>query len=137
PPPTTRRPRPPAPLLHVRVLAPLVQPGAAAPVAVSYVEDALVQAVVQVPGQRPRTLVATTDSQGSVTLGIPVPRHVPLRRGRAVASLAVHAASGPWHRLATRAVLVRSGATWHLTASYTPRTAVRVLVTVPGGRPVR
>src|SRR5205823_4314855 len=27
--------------------------------------------------------------------------------------------------------------TWHITGSYTPRTAVRVLVTVPGMRPVR
>jgi hypothetical protein len=104
---------------------------------VSYVEDAVVQAVVHVPGRRARSLVATTDSHGDVTLVVPVPRHVPLRRGRAVASLVVRAASGPWHRLATRTVLVRPGAPWHITGSYTPRTLLRVLVTVPGMRPVR
>jgi hypothetical protein len=121
----------------VRALSPLVQPGTAAPVAVSYVADALVQAVVQVPGQPPVALVATTNSHGDVTLSVPVPRHVPLRRGRAVASLVVRAASGPWHRLATRVVLVRSGAPWLITGSYTPRTLLRVQVTFPGVRPVR
>jgi hypothetical protein len=121
----------------VRVLSPLVQPGADAPVAVSYVEDALVQAVVHVPGQHPVTLVNTTDSHGYATLVVRVPRHVPLRRGHAVASLVVRATSGLWYRLATRALMVRPGATWHIAGSYTPRTPVRVLVTFPGVRPVR
>jgi hypothetical protein len=104
---------------------------------VSYVEGALVQAVVHVPGQRPGSLFATTDSHGYVALVVPVPRHVPLRRGRTVAYLMVRAASGPWHSLATRAVMVHSGAIKHITGSYTPRTPVRVLVTIPGVRPVR
>ena len=103
----------------------------------SYVEDALVQAVVQVPGQDPVTLVNTTDSHGYVTLVVRVPRHVPLRRGRAVASLVVRATSGLWHSLATRALMVHPGATWPIAGSYTPRTPVRVLVAFPGVRPVR
>src|SRR5207244_11176596 len=74
---------------------------------------------------------------GYVTLIVRVPRHVPLRRGRAVAYLAVRATSGPWHSLATRAVLVRSGATMHISVSYAPQTPVRALVTFPGVRPVR
>ena len=131
PPPST------APPLHVRVLSPLVQPGADAPVAVSYVEDALVQAVVHMPGQDPVTLVDTTDSHGYVTLVVRVPRHVPLRRGHAVADLVVRATSGRWYRLATRTLLVHPGATWPIAGSYTPRTPVRVLVTFPGVRPVR
>src|SRR5919199_191656 len=131
PPPST------APPLHVRVLSPLVQPGADAPVAVSYVNDALVQAVVQVPGQRPVTLVNTTDSHGYVTLVVRMPRHVPLHRGHAVADLVVRATSGRWYRLATRALMVHPGATWPIAGSYTPRTPVRVLVTFPGVRPVR
>jgi hypothetical protein len=121
----------------VRVLSPLVQPGAEAPVAVSYVADALVQAVVQVPGQHPVTLINMTDSHGYVTLVVRVPGHVPLRRGHAAASLVVRATSGLWHSLATRTLLVRPGTTWHIAGSYTPRTPVRVLVTFPGVRPVR
>jgi hypothetical protein len=121
----------------VGVLSPLVQPGADAAVAVSYVEDALVQAVVHVPGQQAVTLVNTTDSQGYVTLVVRVPHHVPLRRGHAVAYLVVRATSGLWYSLATRALMVHPGATWHIAGSYTPRTPVRVLVTFPGVRPVR
>jgi hypothetical protein len=119
------------------VLSPLVQPGAAAPVAVSYVKDALVQAVVHVPGQHPVALVNTTDSHGYTTLVVQVPRHVPLRRGHAVASLVVRATSGLWYRLATRALMVRPGASWHIAGSFTPHTPVRVRVTFPGVRPVR
>jgi hypothetical protein len=130
-------PRPTAPPLHVRVLSPLVQPGADASIAVSYVEGALVQAVVQVPGQQPVTLVDTTDSHGYVTLVVRVPHHMPLRRGRAVAYLVVRATSGSWYSVATRALMVHAGATWHIAGSYTPRTPVRVLVTFPGVRSVR
>jgi hypothetical protein len=54
-----------------------------------------------------------------------------------VASLVVRATSGLWYSLATRALLVHPGATWHIAGSYTPRTPVRVLVTFPGVRPVR
>jgi hypothetical protein len=121
----------------VGVLSPLVQPGAAAPIAVSYLKDALVQAVVHVPGQPPVTLVNTTDSHGDVTLVVRVPRHVPLRRGRAVAYLVVRATSGLWYSLATRARMVQPGATWHIAGSYTPLTPLRVHVTFPGVRPVR
>jgi hypothetical protein len=119
------------------VLSPLVQPGADAPVAVSYVKDALVQAVVHVPGQHPVTLANTTDSHGHVTLVVRVPHHVPLRRGHAVAYLVVRATSGLWYSLATRARMVQPGATWHIAGSYTPRTPLRVRVTFPGVRPVR
>jgi hypothetical protein len=104
---------------------------------VSYVADALVHAVVHVPGQPAVTLVNTTDSQGYVTLVVRVPRHVPLRRGHAVAYLVVRATSGLWYSLATRARLVQPGATWHIAGSYTPRTPLRVLVSFPGVRPVR
>jgi hypothetical protein len=121
----------------VRVLSPLVQPGADAPVAVSYVADALVQAVVHVPGQHPVALVETTSSHGYVTLVVRVPRQVPLRRGRAVAYVVVRATSGRWHSVATRILMVRRGATWHIAGSYMPRTPVRVRVTFPGVRPVR
>jgi hypothetical protein len=123
--------------LQVRVLSPLLEPGTDAPVAVSYVRDALVQAVVHVPGQPAVTLLNTTDRHGYATLVVRVPRHVPLRRGHAVASLVVRAASGLWYSLGTRALLVRPGATWHIAGSYTPLTPVRVLVTFPGARPVR
>jgi hypothetical protein len=121
----------------VRVLSPLVRPGVDASVAVSYVEDALVQAVVHVPGQDPVTLVNTTDSHGYVTLVVRVPRHVPLRRGHAVASLVVRATSGLWYNLTTRARMVQPGATWHIAGTYTPHTPLRVRVTFPGVRPVR
>ena len=119
------------------MLSPLVQPGADAPVAVSYVKDALVQAVAHVPGQPAVTLLNTTDSHGNVTLVVRVPHRVPLRRGHAVASLVVRATSGLWYSLATRALMVHPGATWHIAGSYTPLTPVRVLVTFPGVRPRR
>ena len=131
PPPST------APPLHVRVLSPLVRPGADAPIAVSYVEDAVIKAVVHVPGQHPVTLVSTTDSHGYVTLVVRVPRHVPLRRGRAVAYIVVRATSGLWHSLATRTLMVQPGTTWHIAGTYTPHTRVRVRVTFPGVRPVQ
>jgi hypothetical protein len=123
--------------LQVRVLSPLVQPGADAPVAVSYVKDALVQAVVHVPGQPAVRLLNTTDSHGHVTLVVRVPHRVPLRRGRAVATLVVRATSGLWYSLGTRALTVHPGATWQIAGSYTPLTPVRVLVTFPGVRPLR
>jgi hypothetical protein len=123
--------------LQVRVLSPLLEPGTDAPVAVSYVRDALVQAVVHVPGQPAVTLLNTTDRHGYATLVVRVPRHVPLRRGHAVASLVVRAASGLWYSLGTRALLVRPGATWHIAGSYTPHTPLRVVVTFPGVHPVR
>ena len=48
-----------------------------------------------------------------------------LRRGHAVAYLVVRATSGLWYSLATRALMVHPGATWHIAGSYPPRTPVR------------
>jgi hypothetical protein len=114
-----------------------VQPGGIARVAVSYVEDALVQVSVHFPQQRPFWLFDTTDSHGHLTLAIRVPRRVPLRHGHAVVSLDVRAMAGSWHGLATLSAVLRPGATRHVNVSYTPQTAVRALVTFPGARPLR
>jgi hypothetical protein len=123
--------------LQVTVRPALVQPGAVAHVAISYVEDALVQGTVFFPRQPPVWLYDTTDSHGHARLALRVPRRVVLDHGHAVAVLIVRAMAGPWQRVARLAPVVRPGSTARLLVSAAPLTWIRALVTGPGMRPLR
>jgi hypothetical protein len=119
----------------VTLLAPLVQPGAMQRIAVSYIEDALVQARVTFPGAGAAAAYTVADSHGHATLALLVPRTVRLHHGRATAQVMVRGISGPWRWVTLRPLAVQPGLSRQLTVSATPNTPVRAVVTIPGVRP--
>jgi len=129
---------PPAgPNLQVTMLAPLVHPGAVQHIAISYVEDALVQAKIAFPGLPSLSLYDITDSHGRVTLAATVPSNVKLSKGRASAKVSVQAVSGPFHHVTTLAPSVRPGSIKLVTVSTTANTMIRADITLPGVRPFK
>ncbi len=122
--------------LQVTMLDRLVRPGNAAHLAISYVEDALVQARVAFAGQRPASFYGMTDTHGRVTLAIPVPKNVPLHKGRATAKVTVHAVAGPRSRVTTAARSVWPGTTASISITARPNALAHALVTLPGQHPL-
>lgn len=135
-----KKPSPPAhhgtsgPELRVSLRTALVKPGDLQYLSVSYSEDSLVHATILFPGSQALSLYNATDAHGRLTFGVPVPRHVTLRNGRAAAPITVQAISGTWRQVSSRTARVKPGTTAHLAITAPARTLVRVYITIPGQR---
>jgi hypothetical protein len=130
----------------VTVLEPLVRPGTAEHLAVSYVADALVQANVAFPGVRPFSLRGRTGIHGRLVLTVTVPRTIKLSHGRATALVAMSAVSNKGRTQVTRVLsisdMVLSVASGHIVhcmqtatvhVAYHPNAPLRVVLLFPHG----
>jgi hypothetical protein len=137
--------------VQLRLFAPsqLVRPDEMAHLGLTYAANVQVRVNVAAPGQRPLSVVLTTDKSGHLQLDYQVPRAIKLRNGRATVRMTIQGVNvQPAARVSRTlgvsdmVVSVSNGRITHCVQARTVRvrywsnTPLRVVLTLPNGRRV-